>query len=62
MHQLGIFNSEIKFNLEKIQCWKNEAISKLTSGLETMAKMRQIDMVLYSVLLIPLYPLIIRIY
>ncbi|MCF6808378.1 dihydrolipoyl dehydrogenase [Thiotrichales bacterium 19S9-12] len=36
---------EIKFNREKILNWKNSVVSKLTTGLKGMAKMRKVDVV-----------------
>ncbi|MCF6766288.1 dihydrolipoyl dehydrogenase [Thiotrichales bacterium 19S3-7] len=36
---------EVTFNREKILKWKNEVVSKLTTGLKGMAKMRNVDVV-----------------
>ena len=36
---------EIKFNREKIVKWKSDVVSKLTTGLKGMAKMRNVDVV-----------------
>ncbi|MCF6776254.1 dihydrolipoyl dehydrogenase [Thiotrichales bacterium 19X7-9] len=36
---------EVKFNREKILKWKNNVVSKLTTGLKGMAKMRNVDVV-----------------